>query len=126
MEKITALEKVLRKRSTEAEQLLWKHLRMKQLDGFKFRRQQQIDNYIVDFVCFEKRIIIEVDGGQHSRQKENDLARENYLRHQGFEVIRFWNNEVLKNISGVLETIRERCLSPAPQSPPVKGGEVSV
>jgi len=126
VEKRTALGKVLRKRPTQAEQLLWKHLRMRQLGGFKFRRQQPIDNYIVDFVCFEKRIIIEVDGGQHSECKENDMARDNYLRHQGFQVIRFWNNEVLKNMDGVLAIIRDRCLSPAPQSPPVKGGEVSV
>jgi very-short-patch-repair endonuclease len=109
-----ALGKVLRKRPTDAEQILWKQLRLKQKEGFKFRRQQPIDNYIVDFVCFEKRIVIEADGGQHARQSEDDIARDTYLRQHGFKVLRFWNNEVLQNINGVLEVIRESCLSPAP------------
>jgi very-short-patch-repair endonuclease len=107
-----ALGKVLRKRPTDVEILLWNKLKQKQLEGFKFRRQQPIDNYIVDFVCFEKRIIIEVDGGQHGTQIEDDIARDTYLREQGFHVLRFWNNEVLQNINGVLEVIRESCLSP--------------
>jgi very-short-patch-repair endonuclease len=110
----TALGKALRKRPTDAEQLLWKHLRLKQMEGLKFRRQQPIDNYIVDFVCLEKRIVIEVDGGQHAVQKEADIERDAYLRQQGFDVIRFWNNEILQNINGVLEVIRKSCLSPAP------------
>ncbi|MFZ3105205.1 MAG: endonuclease domain-containing protein [Smithella sp.] len=111
---MTALGKVLRKRPTDAEKVLWKQLQRKQIEGFKFRRQQPIDNYIVDFVCFEKRIVIEVDGGQHATQSEDDIARDTYLRQQGFKVLRFWNNEVLQNINGVLEVIRESCLSPAP------------
>jgi len=114
LDKMTALGKVLRKRPTDAEKLLWKQLRLKQIEGFKFRRQQPIDNYIVDFVCFEKRIVIEVDGGQHATQSEDDIARDTYLRQQGLKVLRFWNNEVLQNINGVLEVIRESCLSPAP------------
>lgn len=114
MNKMTALGKVLRKRPTDAEQLLWKQLRLKQIEGFKFRRQQPIDNYIVDFVCFERRIVIEVDGGQHATQYEDDIVRDTYLRRQGFHVLRFWNNKVLQNINGVLEVIREYCLSPAP------------
>jgi very-short-patch-repair endonuclease len=114
LNKITSLGKVLRKRPTNAEQLLWKQLRLKQIEGFKFRRQQPIDKYIVDFVCFERRIVIEVDGGQHAIQKEDDILRDTYLTQQGFQVLRFWNNEVLQNINGVLEVIKERCLSPAP------------
>ena len=114
MNKLTALGKALRKRPTNAEQLLWKHLRLKQMEGLKFRRQQPIDNYIVDFVCLERRIVIEVDGGQHATHKEDDIVRDSYLRQQGFHVLRFWNNEVLQNINGVLEVIRESCLSPAP------------
>ena len=114
MDKMTALGKALRKRPTDAEKVLWKQLQRKQIEGFKFRRQQPIDNYIVDFVCFEKRIVIEVDGGQHATQSEDDIARDTYLRQQGFKVLRFWNNEVLQNINGVLEVIREGCLSPAP------------
>ena len=104
---------MLRNRPTEAEKLLWKHLRLRQVEGLKFRRQQPIDNYIVDFVCFEKRLVIEVDGGQHATQ-EKDALRDQYLQQQGFNVLRFWNNEVLQNINGVIEVIRARCLSPSP------------
>ena len=85
MNKMTALGKALRKRPTDAEQLLWRHLRLKQMEGFEFRRQQPIDNYIVDFVCFEKRLVIEVDGGQHATQ-EKDALRDKYLQQQGFNV----------------------------------------
>ncbi len=119
---LKTIAKELRKRSTDAEKLLWKYLRLEQLEGLKFRRQQPIDNYIVDFVCFEKRIIIEVDGGQHSVEKEKDRERDNYLKKQGFEVLRFWNNEALTNIEGVLEMIRGNCLkSPLPLTPSRKG-----
>ena len=84
------------------------------MEGFKFRRQQPIDCYIVDFVCFEKKIIVEIDGGQHAIQKENDTIRDAYLRQQGFRVLRFWNNDVMQNLNGVLDIIRENCLSPTP------------
>lgn len=110
---MTDLGKALRKKPTDAEKLLWHYLRLKQMEGLKFRRQQPIDNYIVDFICFEKRIIIEADGGQHAEQKERDIERDTYLQKQGFKVLRFWNNEVLQNIEGVLETIRKECLSPS-------------
>ena len=97
---------------------------MKQMEGLKFRRQQPIENYIVDFICFENRIIIEIDGGQHAAENDKDRERDSCLQQYGFKVLRFWNNEVLQNINGVLEIIRENCLwSPSPQSPPVKGGE---
>jgi very-short-patch-repair endonuclease len=84
-------------------------LRRKQLEGLKFRRQQPIDNYVVDFECFEKCIVIEVDGGQHSIERDKDSERDNYLVINGFKVLRFWNNEVLQNIEGVLEMIRKSC-----------------
>jgi len=106
---LTNMARNLRKRSTEAENLLWRHLRAKRLEGLKFRRQQPIGNYIVDFVCFEKRIIIEVDGGQHTEEK--DSKRDKWFNEQGFKVLRFWNNEVFGNTSGVLEVIRENCLN---------------
>ena len=93
------------------------------MEGFKFRRQEPIDNYIVDFVCFENRLIIEVDGGQHAAEKEKDIERDNYLMRNGFKVLRFWNNEVFTNIEGVLEVIRMNCLNHPPLTPPVKGGE---
>jgi len=99
---------------------------MKQMEGLKFRRQQPIDSYIVDFVCFEKRIIIEVDGGQHAVEKNKDQERDSYLRQFGFKVLRFWNNDVLQNTSGVLEIIRRNCLSPpllAPSCLPQQVGE---
>jgi len=82
------------------------------MDGVKFRRQQPIGKYIVDFVSFEKRIVIEVDGGQHS--EEVDKERDQWLNNEGFKVLRFWNNEVLKNTEGVFEVIRDRCLSTLP------------
>lgn len=97
------------------------------MEGLKFRRQQPIDNYIADFICFENRLIIEVDGGQHAEQKEKDIERDTYLQQQGFSVLRFWNNDVLQNIDGVLAVIRENCLShpsltPPPLSSPATGG----
>ena len=126
MNKLTNLGKALRKRPTEVEKLLWKHLKLKQMEGLKFRRQQPIDNYIVDFVCFEKRIVIELDGGQHAGQKEMDIERDIYLRGQGFIILRFWNNEVLQNTKGVLEVITENCLTHPPLSPlPSREGRIT-
>ncbi|MDP6389070.1 MAG: DUF559 domain-containing protein [Alphaproteobacteria bacterium] len=92
----------LRRDSTEAEKRLWRILRSRQFLNAKFRRQQPIGPYIVDFVSFEKRFVVEVDGGQHA---EDDSARTLYLQSSGYRVIRFWNNEVLENIDGVLHTI---------------------
>lgn len=83
--------------------MLWHGLRHHRLCGLKFRRQQPIDRYTVDFVCFDARLIIEVDGGQHG--PETDRQRTDYLEAQGFRVLRFWNGEILQNLDGVLETI---------------------
>jgi len=125
LNKLNNIAKNLRNRPTEAEKLLWRHLRAKQLEGLKFRRQQPIDNYVVDFVCFEKRIVIEIDGGQHAIQRDKDIVRDKYLIENEFKILRFWNNEVLQNIEGVLEVIRENCLCHPPLSPlPSKGGEL--
>jgi very-short-patch-repair endonuclease len=84
-------------------------LRDKQIDGVKFRRQQPIENYVVDFVSFEKRLIIEIDGGQHdeAENKKRDEQRTAWLEKDGYRVIRFWNNDVLLNIEGVLTKIKE-------------------
>jgi very-short-patch-repair endonuclease len=79
------------------------------MEGFKFRRQQPIEGYIVDFVSFNTRIVVEVDGGQHA-ESTSDPQRDRVLRLNGFKVLRFWNNEVLGNIDGVMETIRAACL----------------
>jgi very-short-patch-repair endonuclease len=77
------------------------------LEGFKFRRQAPIGKYLVDFVSFERKLIVEVDGGQHAVEIEKDQERENWLFTQGFNTVRFWNNEVLQNLEGVLEAIRD-------------------
>ena len=90
----TERARILRKNSTDAERKLWQHLRRYQINGYKFRRQHPIGPYVVDFVCFEKRLIIEVDGGQHAQQVEDDNARTEWLQSQGFQVLRFWNNQV--------------------------------
>ncbi|MGZ8184209.1 MAG: DUF559 domain-containing protein [Methylobacter sp.] len=113
----------LRKNATDCERLLWQHLRAHRLQGFKFKRQQPLGLYIVDFVCFEARLIIEADGGHHADQSEYDTRRDGWLRSQGFTVLRFWNNEILTNIAGVLERIVEGCQnSPSPQPLPRRGG----
>ena len=114
--------KSLRKKLTNTESFLWFHLQAKQLEGLKFRRQQPIGKYIVDFVCFGKKIIVEVDGGQHS-EMDYDRERDEWLKREGFKVLRFWNNEVLNNITGVLEVIRSHCLKSPSPTPPIKGGE---
>ncbi len=114
--------KILRKNFTDTERLLWKYLRVKQLEGYKFRRQEPIGSYIVDFICQEKLIIIEVDGSQHSVEKEKDSERDNWLQGEGYKVLRFWNNEVLTNTNGILEIIRDT-LKHHPLTPPLKGGE---
>jgi very-short-patch-repair endonuclease len=115
----------LRKNATDCERLLWQQLRAHRLQGFKFKRQQPLGLYIVDFVCFEARLIIEADGGHHAEQAEYDNRRDDWLRSQGFTVLRFWNNEILTNIEGVLERILEGCQnlnSPSPQPLPRRGG----
>jgi very-short-patch-repair endonuclease len=109
-DKITQIAKNLRKSSTVAERLLWRHLQAKQVEGYKFRRQEPIGNYVVDFVCFEKRMIIEVDGSQHQIEKYKDTKRDKWFKEQGFRILRFWNNEVINNTDGVLTVIRENCL----------------
>jgi len=114
----------LRRNPTEVERRLWQRLRFWQLGGFKFRRQQPLGHYIADFVCFEGRVIIEIDGGEHSDQKDYDKKRDAWLRDQGFIVLRFWNNDVLQNMEGVLEVIRETLRStPFLQSFPARGKE---
>jgi very-short-patch-repair endonuclease len=99
----------LRQRQTDAEKVLWTRLRNKQLTGIKFRRQQLLGPYIVDFVSFDKSLIIEVDGGQHNQSPaiQGDVERTNWLQVNGYRVIRFWSNEVLTNLEGVLARIYE-------------------
>jgi very-short-patch-repair endonuclease len=94
----------LRRQSTDAEQKLRNRLRSRAINGFKFVRQEPIGPYVVDFICREQRLIIEVDGGQHATDKR-DVVRDRWLADNHFRVLRFWNNDVIGNIEGVLETI---------------------
>ncbi len=95
----------LRKNQTDAETKIWQLVRAKQIERLKFRRQHPVQPYIVDFVCLEKKLIIEIDGGQHAEAVDYDKKRTRFLESKGYTVIRFWNNEVLNNIEGVYEVI---------------------
>lgn len=95
----------LRRAMTDAEQVLWYHLRDRRLAGFKFVRQVPIGCYIADYVCRDKNLIVELDGGQHAEKVEYDMSRTDYMNNKGFQVLRFWNNDVMKNRQIVLEKI---------------------
>jgi very-short-patch-repair endonuclease len=117
--------KRLRTNMTDAERRLWYRLRGHRFGGYKFKRQVPIDRYVVDFACLGRRLVIEVDGGQHN-ESSADEVRDNYLKGKGFRILRFWNDDVLRNTQGVLEVIvsaLETSPSPgalrAPPSPPV-------
>jgi adenine-specific DNA-methyltransferase len=103
----------LRRSLTTAEQKLWKYLRAHQLGGAGFRRQHAIGPYVVDFCAPRLKLIIELDGGQHADQVEYDSARTEYLERQGYRVLRFWNNDVMKNIQGVIQII-SKIIQPLP------------
>ena len=105
--------RALRQKSTDAEGILWKHLRAKRFKDMKFRRQEPIGEYIVDFVCYDKRIVIEVDGGHHLSNKAKDYQRDKWFRNQGFTVLRFWNHEVLTRTEAVLTAIMMNCIKGA-------------
>ena len=96
----------LRKEHTPAEAKLWGILRNRGLGGYKFKRQTTIGTYIVDFSCSDAKLIIELDGGQHLEQEEYDLQRTVFLESQGYRVLRFWNNDVMNNIDGVIISIQ--------------------
>ena len=115
--------RALRKQMTDAERHLWRHLRNRELGGWKFRRQYPVGPFIVDFICVEKNVVIEVDGGQHAENKELDLQRSAYLNRMGYRVLRFWNNEVLQETEAVLSSIFANLSdadknSPSPRSSP--------
>ncbi|OOG84698.1 hypothetical protein B0E41_10170 [Hydrogenophaga sp. A37] len=105
----------LRGQMTEDETLLWQQLRGRRFQDFKFRRQRPLGPYILDFVCLEAGLVIEVDGGQHAEQQAHDLARTALIESQGLTVIRFWNHEVMNETPAVLETIWQtlQTLTPA-------------
>ncbi len=117
----------LRKNPTDAETHLWSRLRRKQIDGFRFRRQVPLGAYVADFVCFEARLIVEADGGQHA-ERAADKTRTAWLEAQGFKVLRLWNNDVLGNTDGVVAAIRSalarhppHAMHPPPQPSPARG-----
>ncbi|MEK7617841.1 MAG: DUF559 domain-containing protein [Patescibacteria group bacterium] len=104
----TQIARKLRNNPTDAEKKLWYFLRSYRKLGIKFRRQQLIGPYFPDFVCLEKKLAIELDGSQHLNLKSDEL-RDSWLRQEGFTVLRFWDNEVLQNIEGVMEKILNYC-----------------
>ena len=97
----------MRNDPTDAEHTLWQHLRTRKLDGHRFVRQYVIETAIVDFACPSHKLAIELDGGQHDQQRTQDQLRTQRLNQHGYRVIRFWNNEVINNIEGVLQTIQQ-------------------
>ena len=108
--------RALRLSSTDAERALWQRLRGRHLNGCKFRRQFPVAGFVVDFVCLERSVVIELDGSQHFEQSAHDEGRTAVLAKCGFRVLRFWNNDVLANLDGVLEEIlRQIAGPPSPQ-----------
>ena len=107
MNKLTNLARTLRKNSTKQERILWKILRNRQFKNLKFKRQIPIDKYIADFVCEEKKLIIEIDGGQHNKEENisKDNIRTKILTDEGYKVVRFWNNEIENNLEGVYKKL---------------------
>jgi len=121
-EGLLANAKKLRGQMTEAEKRLWCQLRAKRFAGYKFRRQAPIGKYIPDFVCYQFKLIIELDGGQHAMRQNYDQKRDEFFIAEGFHILRFWNNEVLENMEGVL-TIILRALREPPLPNPLPQGE---
>jgi len=111
---LTGTARKLRIESTDAERRLWYLLRGRRLEGFKFRRQFAIGRYVADFVCLERRLIVELDGGQHSEQTRQDEERTRFLTERGFRVRRFWNDEALAQTEAVLSVILGDLQSPSP------------
>ena len=114
--------RTLRRNMTEAETALWRRLCRRQLQRHRFRRQCPIGRYIVDFACLERRLVVEVDGGQHAGSTR-DPRRDAWLRGQGFLILRFWNNEVLEQIEGVCDMILESLSKLTPSSPSARTGD---
>ena len=112
----------LRRSQTDAERRLWNQLRDRQLRGAKFRRQVPIDRYVVDFCCIERKLVVELDGGQHAERAEEDAQRTAFLERCGYRVTRFWNPEVLQQIDTVLTAIDD-AIGESPHPSPLPAGE---
>ncbi|MEW6248864.1 MAG: endonuclease domain-containing protein [Nitrospirota bacterium] len=106
--------RTLRRNQTDVERVLWRNLRSRQFQGLKFRRQHPIGPYIVDFCCPERFVVIELDGGHHSDQEQADRQRTAFLEAKGFRVLRYWDNDVMRNLGGVLEDIGQAMSNPHP------------
>jgi len=117
--------RALRKRPTDAESALWRQVRLRQIEECKFRRQHPIGPYIVDFVCLERQVIVEVDGGQHALQVQQDSERTAWLESGGYRVVQFWDHEVLTELESVKEAIL-RNLTPHLNPPPQEGRGVEA
>jgi very-short-patch-repair endonuclease len=117
--------KVMRSAQTPAEERLWYFLRAHRFLGLKFKRQKPLGPYIVDFACMERRLVIELDGGQHGDQVAYDRKRDAWLAGQGFTVLRVWNHDVMDQIESVLERIRQFVEAPSPPAPLPQAGEGS-
>lgn len=107
MNELTQKARNLRTNMTDQERKFWAIVRKEQFHNYRFLRQYIIGNYIVDFICREKKIIIEIDGGQHSENVDYDIARTKFLESKGYKVIRFWNNDIDNNISGVYQKLED-------------------
>lgn len=110
--------RTLRRDKTDAEALLWRHLRSRQLFGFKFRRQMWLRGFIADFACVEAKLVVEADGGQHDARTEYDGKRTAAFAAEGYRVLRFWNHDILSNIDGVLLAISDALPSPSHAAAP--------
>ena len=122
----TSFARQLRRNMTDAERKLWRDLRLRQVQGHKFRRQFPLGDYVLDFVSFEAKLVVEVDGGQHADSASYDHARDAWLRAQGFRVLKFWNNEDLAQTDAVLAAIDNALGNgshPHPNLPPSRGKE---
>jgi very-short-patch-repair endonuclease len=118
---LQAFARALRADATNTERTLWQRLRRQQLGGYRFRRQVIIQSYIADFACLERKLVVELDGGQHMEATQQDRKRDTALQTHGYRVMRFWNNEVMENMEGVLERILEALNAPHPNPPPHAG-----
>jgi very-short-patch-repair endonuclease len=118
---LTHVAKRLRRDMTDAERVLWRELRAHRFEGFKFKRQEPLGPYVVDFICHAARLVVEIDGGQHADQGAADLERTHWLESQGFRVLRFWNNDVFANIEGVMRALEKELRAAVPPAPPLPG-----
>ncbi|MBX3650914.1 MAG: endonuclease domain-containing protein [Burkholderiales bacterium] len=116
----------LRKSETDAERKIWQQLRSRNLNGAKFRRQHPIGHYVVDFICINEKLIIELDGSQHQQHKDYDAERTAFLEQSGYRVLRFWDNDVLLRTESVMQAIFDAVLaSPHPSPLPTSVGRGS-